>query len=138
MPEGKLQWHPAFSAALHIELEKELDVLYIEEEHVLSRKPMQVDILVIKKEKNISVKKNIGQIFRKYNIIEYKAPGDSLSINDFYKAYGYTCFYQSDTKKVMEIDPQELTITFVCNHYPYKLLKHPDGRKRDTKAYKAV
>lgn len=124
MPEGKLQWHPAFSAALHIELEKELDVLYIEEEHVLSRKPMQVDILVIKKEKNISVKKNIGQIFRKYNIIEYKAPGDSLSINDFYKVYGYTCFYQSDTKKVMEIDPQELTITFVCNHYPYKLLKH--------------
>lgn len=26
---GKLQWHPAFSAALHIEFEKELDILNI-------------------------------------------------------------------------------------------------------------
>ncbi len=124
MSEGKLQWHPAFSAALHIELEEELDVLYIEDEHLLSKKPMQVDVVVIKRDKDVPIKKNIGRIFRKYNIIEYKAPGDYLSINDFYKVYGYTCFYQSDTKRVMEISPEELTITFVCNHYPVKLLKH--------------
>lgn len=124
MSEGKLQWHPAFSAALRIELEEELDALYIEEEHILGRKPMQMDVLVIKKERDVPIKKNIGRIFRKHNIIEYKAPGDSLSINDFYKVYGYACFYQSDTKKIMEIDPEELTITYVCNHYPYKLLKH--------------
>lgn len=124
MSEEKLQWHPAFSAALHIELEEELDILYIEEEHTLSRKPMQIDVLVIKKEKDVSVRKNIGRIFRKHNIVEYKAPGDYLSINDFYKVYGYTCFYQSDTKKVREIEPGELTITYVCNHYPREMLKH--------------
>ena len=38
MAEGRLQWHPAFSAALHIELKEELENLYIEEEHTLSKK----------------------------------------------------------------------------------------------------
>ena len=58
------------------------------------------------------------------DIIEYKSPEDYLSINDFYKVYGYTCFYQSETKRVREIPPEELTITFICNHYPQKLLEH--------------
>ncbi len=35
--------------------------------------------------------KSVGdRIFRTYNIIEYKSPDDYLSINDFYKVYGYT------------------------------------------------
>ena len=38
---------------------------------------------------------------------------DYLSINDFYKVYGYTCFYQSDTESVLEILPTELTVTIV-------------------------
>lgn len=122
--DGKLQWHPAFSAALRIELENELDILDIKDEYLLSHKPMQMDILVIKKEKSMDIQKNIGRIFRKHNIIEYKAPDDYLSINDFYKVYGYTCFYQSDTQKTNMIVPNDLTITFVCNHYPHKMLKH--------------
>lgn len=69
------------------------------------------------------VRKNIGRIFRKHNLIEYKSPGDYLSINDFYKVYGYACFYQSDTEKVGEIRLEEITITFVCNHYPREMLR---------------
>ena len=57
-------------------------------------------------------------------IIEYKSPGDNLSINDFYKVYGYACIYQSDTDKVGEIDPEELTLTFVCSHYPRNMIRH--------------
>ena len=64
------------------------------------------------------------QIFRKYNIIEYKSPDDHLTINDFYKVYGYCCFYQSDTNGVCQIPPEELTITFVCNHFPRKMIQH--------------
>lgn len=124
MAEGRLQWHPAFSAALHIELEDDLDNLYIEEEHMLGKKPMQIDMLIVKKDKSKPVRKNIGRIFRKHNIIEYKEPDDYISVNDFYKVYGYACFYQSDTEKVEAINPEEITITFVCNHYPYKMLKH--------------
>lgn len=124
MKDGKQQWHPAFGAALRIELADELDKLQIEDEHLLSKKPMQVDYLIVKNDENQVIHKNIGQLFRKYNIVEYKSPEDNLSINDFYKAYGYACFYQSDTEKITEVLPEELGITFVCNHYPRKMLKH--------------
>ena len=124
MTDGKLQWHPGFSAALRVELEEELDELCIEDEHMLSKKPMQIDVLIVKKKGKQPIRKNIGRIFRKHNIIEYKSPEDYLSVNDFYKVYGYTCFYQSETKRVKEIPPEEITITFICNHYPQKLLEH--------------
>ena len=80
--------------------------------------------LVIKIRGEERFKMNIGRIFRKHNIIEYKSPDDYLTINDFYKVYGYCCFYQSDTEHVCEIKPEELTITFICNHYPVKMLRH--------------
>ena len=124
MTDGRLQWHPGFSAALRVELEEELDELCIEDEHMLSKKPMQIDVLIVKKKGKQPIRKNIGRIFRKHNIIEYKSPEDYLSVNDFYKVYGYTCFYQSETKRVKEIPPEEITITFICNHYPQKLLEH--------------
>ena len=119
-----IQWHPAFFASLQIEFEKETEKLNFESEHLLSKKPMQIDALIIKLEGNERLHKNIGQIFRKYNIIEYKSPDDHLTINDFYKVYGYCCFYQSDTNGVCEIPPKELTITFVCNHFPRKMIQH--------------
>lgn len=122
--EEMLQWHSAFAAAIQIELEEEIGKLFFETEHLLSKKPMQIDELIIKVKNKEKINKNIGRIFRQYNIIEYKSPEDYLSINDFYKVYGYTCFYQSDTEKVCEIPPNELTITFICNHYPRKMLKH--------------
>ena len=48
--ESKIQWHPAFDAALQIELAEDADCLTFEPEHLLGKKPMQVDELVIKKE----------------------------------------------------------------------------------------
>ena len=124
LPSNSATTSSGFSAALRVELEEELDELCIEDEHMLSKKPMQIDVLVVKKKGEQPIRKNIGRIFRKHNIIEYKSPEDYLSINDFYKVYGYTCFYQSETKRVKEIPPEEITITFICNHYPQKLLEH--------------
>ena len=83
-----LQWHPAFYAGLQIELQEDKDNLIFENEHQLSAKPMEIDVLIVKKEKALPVKKNIGRIFRMHNIIEYKSPTDYLSIDDFYKVYG--------------------------------------------------
>lgn len=124
MEQDKLQWHPAFSAALRIEFEEELDILEIVDEYQLTKKPLQMDVLIVKKEKDIPLKKNIGRIFKTHNIIEYKSPEDYFSVNDFYKVYGYACLYQSDTQKILEIDPKEITLTFVCMHYPRKVLCH--------------
>ena len=124
MEKTKLQWHPAFSAALRITLQDEMKYLEIHEEYLLAKKPLQMDVLLIKKTKNVQIEKSIGQIFRAHDIIEYKSPEDYLSINDFYKVYAYACLYQSDTDKVNEIDPSMITITFVCSHYPRELLRH--------------
>ena len=119
-----LQWHPAFYADLQIEFREEKEKLKFEREYLLSSKPMAIDVLIIKKKNAEPIHKNIGKIFRKYNIIEYKSPSDSLSVDDFYKVYGYTNFYKADTGKVNEIPIQELTITLVSKQYPRELIRH--------------
>lgn len=119
-----LQWHQAFYAGLQIELEQEADKLVFENEHQLSTKPMEIDVLVIKKDTEEPINKNIGKIFRKYNIIEYKSPEDYVSIDDFYKVYGYCCFYKADVSNVNFIKVHELTITFVCYRYPRNVINH--------------
>ena len=119
-----LQWHPAFYAEIQIELADEADRLIFENEHHLGTKPKQIDVLIIKKEGNTPIAKNIGRIFRKHNIIEYKSPTDYLSVDDYYLVYGYACLYKSDTQKVDAICAADITITFVCSHYPEKLIQH--------------
>ena len=87
-------------------------------------KPKEIDVLIIKKDKGRVIRKNIGRIFRQHNIVEYKSPLDYLSIDDFYKVYGYTCFYKSDTSQMDSIPIEELTLTLVTGKYPRKLIHH--------------
>ena len=124
MERQLLQWHPAFCAGVQIELEEAGTDLTFIREYQLGRKPKQVDLLVIKKEGTQRIRKNIGRIFRRHNIVEYKSPKDSLSVDDFYKVYGYACFYKSDVKTAESVDMDELTITFACHRYPAKLFRH--------------
>ena len=119
-----LQWHPAFYADIQIELEEEAGLLVFENEHQLGTKPKEIDVLIVKKEVEVPIRKNIGRIFRKYNIVEYKSPTDYLSIDDFYKVYGYACFYKADTSREDSIKIQDITITFVCHRYPRSLIRH--------------
>ncbi len=121
--EKTIQWHPAFLAGIQIELGDEAKYLSFEAEHQLGTKPMAIDIL-IKKEKERVIRKNIGRIFRTHNVIEYKSPTDYLSVDDFYKVYGYACFYKSDVPNVDSISIEELTITLVSTSYPRKLIRH--------------
>ena len=39
------------------------------EEYLLSKKPLQMDILIIKKLKDIQIRKDIGRILRHHNIL---------------------------------------------------------------------
>lgn len=64
------QWHPAFFAGIQIELGAESKNLIFENEHQLGTKPKAIDVLIVKKEKDVPIRKNIGRIFRKHNIIE--------------------------------------------------------------------
>ena len=134
--EKLLQWHPAFFASIQIELAEEADKLTFEREHPLATKPMLIDVVIIKKNTQDRIRKNIGRIFRQHNIVEYKSPEDYLSIDDFYKVYGYTCFYKSSAKKQNSIPAEELTITFVCKTYPREVMKHLES-KRGLSVYEA-
>ena len=129
--EGRvLQWHPAFYAGIQIEFEEEAEKLTFQREYPLATKPILIDVLIIKKNTEEMLKKNIGRIFRKHNIVEYKSPKDTLKIKDFYKVYAYACHYISLVDKVNNILAEDLTITFVSFRYPNKMLKHLKMVKR--------
>lgn len=121
--QKRLQWHPAFFAGIQIELEEERDKLTFENEHQLNTKPLEVDVVIIKKQPGAQIQKNIGRIFREHNIIEYKGPGDSFSIDDFYKVLGYACIYKTATLTVNEIKAEEITLTFAVKHFPRAMIK---------------
>jgi hypothetical protein len=53
----------AFDAVLQIEFGDEAKYLEFDPEHLISKKPMQIDVLV-KNEKHVKLRKNIGRIFR--------------------------------------------------------------------------
>lgn len=78
MTKRKLQWHPGFCAALRIAMQDQMEYLEMQEEHLLSKKPLQMDVLIIKKVRDIAIQNRIGRMFRTYNIIEYKSPDDYL------------------------------------------------------------
>ena len=57
-------------------------------------------------------------IFRQHNVIEYKSPGDSLNIDDFYKTLAYAFLYKSLSDKVDGIPADQLTLSLVRQGYP--------------------
>ena len=122
--EERLQWHAGFQAVIQIELEEDQEALQFLPEYNLTKKPLQIDTLIIKKKPGWKIQKKLGKLFREHNIVEYKSPEDYLSVNDYYKVLAYAGLYQSDTKKILEIRPEEITITFVCGHYPEKLVEY--------------
>jgi hypothetical protein len=115
-----IPWHPAFVEALQMELQDYQDVLEFHPEFQLTSEPLRIDCVVIKKAKNAVIKKNIAEIFREWNLLEYKSPGDYVSVGDFYKVYAYACLYASFNK----VPITSLTVSFVESHYPKKLLDH--------------
>ena len=83
MNHDKVYWHDAHFAALQLELHEYADALSFEETHPLSEEALEIDVVVIKKEKNITIDKNIGKIFKVHNIVEFKSEKDNLSIPTF-------------------------------------------------------
>ena len=81
----KLQWHPAFCSALRLELLEDAENLEFTDEFQFTEKPLQIDCTVVKVKKDCKIKNEIGKIFRKHNIFEYKSPKDELNIDTFYK-----------------------------------------------------
>jgi len=130
LDEERIPWHPAFVEALQMELQEYQDVLEFYPECQLSSEPLRIDCVVIKKAKNVVIKKNIAVIFREWNLLEYKNPDDSLSIADFYKVYAYACLYVSNN----DVPITNLTVSFIESRYPRELLNHLKNDRKYTVA----
>jgi len=121
--ETKTQWHPAFCSAMRLELiENKADLDYMSE-YNLNSKPIQMDLLVIKKSKDVEIKNEIGKIFRGHNIIEYKSPQDELNLDTYVKVIGYACMYKASEVHVGDINLDDITITLVREGKQRELLK---------------
>lgn len=124
MKEEDIKWHPAFYSALQLEFEEDKDKLEFINELQLSKEPLRIDVEVIKKVKSNKLYNEIGNIFRKYNLIEYKSPKDNLTIKDFYKVHAYGCLYLDLAEIKEQIDISDITLTLCCKSKPIKLFKH--------------
>jgi len=107
-----------------MELDEYSQDLQFISEHPLNTEPLRIDVVIIKKSRDIVIKKNLASIFRKENIVEYKSPDDYLSVNDFLKVCAYANLYVAITPGV---DFADITLTFVENRRPRKLLKYLTG-----------
>ncbi|MDR1046528.1 MAG: hypothetical protein LBL64_02030 [Treponema sp.] len=118
--EPRIAWHAAFVEAIQMELEQYRDMLEFKPEYPLTAEPLKIDVVIIKKTSNVLIHKNIAAIFRKHNILEFKSPTDYLSLNDFYKVYGYACLYAS----LEHIPITDLTLTLIESRRPREVLAH--------------
>lgn len=116
--EIKIQWHPGFAAAMDLELSANRKDLVYEKEYNLNTKPLEIDLLVIKKESHVRIKNEIGRLFRGHNIMEYKSPEDHLNIDTFYKAGAYASLYKSYGETVDGRKADDITVSMVREARP--------------------
>ena len=121
--EIKTQWHPAFCSAVKLELIENKGDLDYENEYNLNSKPIQIDLLVIKKSKDVEIKNEIGKIFRGHNIMEYKSPQDSMNVDTFIKVIAYACLYKASEVHVNDVCLEDITITLIRERRPRELFK---------------
>lgn len=119
----KIKWHPAFYSAAEFDFRNEKEMLEFHAEYQLSKEPLAMDLLIIEKRANVVLENELGQIFRRYNIIEYKSPDDSLNIDDFYKTIAYAALFKG-TAPINDMYPaDELTVSLFREAAPLKLMQ---------------
>lgn len=123
MHDTDIQWHPAFVSAMELELKKDKNKLEFHREYNLNTKPLQIDLLVIKKDVVAELSNEIGKIFKGYNIIEYKSPDDDLNIDTFYKTQAYAGLYKAAGEAVNERKAKDITVSIIRESKPVKLFK---------------
>jgi len=114
---SRTSWHPAFAQAIEHEFEDSKDALTFETEYQLTTEPLRIDVLIVKKKKNVVIKKNIGQIFRQFNIVEYKRPDEHVTVESYHKTQCYSRLYASLNK----VDINEMSVTLAVTQLSRKL-----------------
>ncbi|MBQ9608903.1 MAG: hypothetical protein IJV15_05590 [Lachnospiraceae bacterium] len=120
--ELKKQYHPAFCAAMELELREDKAHLIFEDEYNLNTKPNKIDFLVINVSGNVRVKSGLGAIFKKHNLFEFKGFRDSLNERVYHRTMGYVHLYITYGDVNIPID--EITVSFLREAYPRKMMKY--------------
>ncbi|MDR3013530.1 MAG: hypothetical protein LBU70_10065, partial [Chitinispirillales bacterium] len=122
--EPRHMWTDIFAKVLTVLLRGYAVDIYTEYE--LYKKPMKIDVVVIKILEDVVIQNTVMRFFKKHNIVEFKGPGDILSIGAFDKVLSY--FYAYLSQKSVRFD--ETTVTFVSTKRPRKLLKILQGERK--------
>lgn len=120
--DSKIQWHPAFCEAMKLEFREDRERLDFQSEKILNTAPLRIDLLILVLRGDGSLHNPIGAIFKKYNIIEYKPPGDAMSVDDFYKTLAYACLYKEKSGRVNACPANEITLTMLREAYPREMI----------------
>ena len=126
MNKRKVYWHEAHYEAIKLDLHQYSDSLSLISEYQLTQKALIMDVLIIKKDPDVVIIKNIGRIFRAHNIVEYKSEWDSLGVGDYNKVLAYALLYSSFEKVPLE----DMTVTFSLTVRPQKLFKYLKNVRR--------
>ena len=124
MEETNTQWHLGLKPAVDLELADERPNLSYFREFSLNQQALEIDLLIIKKEGDQSIRNEIGRLFRKYNIIEYKSLKDELNIDTLYKVGAYTSLYKAYGDTVDERRADEITTSLIRKAKPVKLFRY--------------
>ncbi len=124
MKDTKIQWHPGFVAAMNLEFAKDRERLIFEKEYNLNTKPLEIDLLVIRKDSSVRISNEIGSLFKGHNIMEYKSPEDGLDIDDFYKAGAYASLYKSYGRTADAVKADDVTVSLVREAKPEGLFRY--------------
>ena len=123
MKDKEIQWHPPYIAAMNLELADDREILRFEPEYALNTGTLKIDLFVENRE-NKTVGNEIGKLFRKYNILEYKNPNDALDIDVFMKVQGYACLFKAygETSNCRKIE--SITVSLIREVRPDKLFRY--------------
>jgi len=95
-------------------------IVALHDEHRLSKEPLRIDIVVIKKNSDVELEPVWAKIFRAHNLVEYKSPADKApTFEVFSKLMGYAWIYAAQEK----VKISDMTATLVCAETPQKLFK---------------
>ena len=114
-------WHSGFEAILKIDTHKYGDKVAIRVEHTLGEEPPRIDFVILVNDGGVAFDKEIFWIFKKFNIIEYKNPGDTLDEKTIRKMIGYVNFFIALSDKGEGVTVNDVTASIFRSAKPVKL-----------------
>jgi len=113
-------WHPPFYQGLIAVLDPTEEALGFQDEHRLSKESLRIDVVVTPKNGTIPENHVLSKKFKGYNLFEYKAHNDVLTVEDYTACIGKGHLYSAFNKVSLD----DITIIFVINKHPRNVIHY--------------